>query len=315
MKNLSFVIQGPNLDSIENKITSKLILSIRKFFPESTVIFSTWENEITQTLPPIDKIIYNSDPGGFVYHKELNLLNNVNRQIVSTINGLIQVETEYAIKVRSDLIFINPKIINNLSNLNLVGGNNRFKLLSEHVLVSNQTSVNPRKRLIYPFHLCDWILAGKTKDLIRIWDIPLMPNSAFNYFNIQNGMNPYGNGYSSRYLPESYIISSFVGKYIDLIFSNSYDYENNNILISEYIVANNFIIKSNLQMGVKSQKYNKKLRTLLPMYTYHSWKKLAVKNGISNFDRQFDVLSFLLPIIGVFKIYFVIAGKLKKLLG
>lgn len=313
MKSLTFVIQGPNLDTDENKITSNLILSIRNFFPDSTIIFSTWENETTHKLPNLDKIIFNSDPGGILYHKELNILNNVNRQIVSTLNGLLGVETEYAIKVRSDLVFESGVIVNNLKHLGLSGGDQNFKLLSSHVVVSNQTSVNPRKKLAYPFHLCDWIYCGKTQDLIKIWDIPLMPEDWFQYFAHNDNFNKAGNSYLSRYLPESYITSSFVKKYMDISFQHSYDVGNNNIEISELITANNFIVKSNFQLGIRSQKYNKKMRTLLPMYTYTSWKNLAQKKGVEGFEIQFDLLAVILPIINLSKFFLILSGKLKKI--
>ena len=313
MRSLTFVIQGPNLDTDENKITSNLILSIRNFFPDSTIIFSTWENETIHKLPNLDKIVFNSDPGGILYHKELNILNNVNRQIVSTLNGLLGVETEYAIKVRSDLVFKSNVIVNNLKYLGLSGGDQNFKLLSNHVVVSNQTSVDPRKRLAYPFHLCDWIYCGKTQDLINIWDIPLMPEDWFQSFAPDDTFNNVGNSYLSRYLPESYIISSFVKKYMDISFQDSYDIKNNNIEISELIIANNFIVKSNFQLGIRSQKYNKKIRTLLPMYTYTSWKNLAKKKDIEGFEIQLDLLAIILPIINSFKFLFIFSGKLKKI--
>jgi len=307
---VTFVVQGPILDNPRNKITSNLIQSIRRYFPESRILISTWEGEKTRTLPRVEKIVYCSDPGAIIFLEQPKTFNNVNRQIVSTKHGLKEVSTMYAIKVRSDLILKNDKILNSLSFLDPSGRNTKYKYLNSYVLVTNQTSVNPRKQYKYPFAICDWFWAGRTEDLLDIWDINLMPEEWFRYFGEQEIMSKHNSRYLSKYFPESYITSSFIRKKRELEFEDSFDISQNNIELSEEIIANNFIIKSNWQLGIQSQKHRKPLRALIPMYTFTDWRKMAMRRNIKVIDNQFDALRFILPVLKKLNWIYKIRAKL-----
>jgi len=294
---VTFVVQGPILDNPRHKITSILIQSIRRYFPESKILISTWVGENTGSLPEVEKIIYCSDPGATVFLEQPKTFNNVNRQIVSTKQGLDEVNTKYAIKVRSDLILKNNRILNSLSYLDPSGRNTKYKYLNSYVLVTNQTSVNPRNQYRYPFAICDWFWAGRTEDLLDIWDIKLMPEEWFRYFGEKEIFAKHNLKYLSRYFPESYITSTFIRKKRDLEFEDSFDVSQDNIELSEDIIANNFIIKSNWQLGIQNQKHRKPLRTLIPMYTFTDWRKMAIRRNVKVIDNQFDALRFILPLL------------------
>ena len=93
---ITFVIQGQVVDA-----TKKTIASIRKLFPESKVILSTWKGENIDEIFT-DKVIENIDVGPTVIEFNKNLKPrtvNINRQIVSTINGLKSVDTKFAVKI------------------------------------------------------------------------------------------------------------------------------------------------------------------------------------------------------------------------
>ena len=310
---VTFVVQGPILENPRHKITSNLIQSIHKYFPESKIVVSTWEGENTESLPGVEKIIYCSDPGATVFLEQPKTFNNVNRQIESTKQGLEKVNTKYAIKVRSDLILKNNKILYSLSHLDPSDRNTEYKYLKSYVLVTNQTSVNPRIKYRYPFTICDWFWAGRTEDLLDIWDIRLMPEEWFRYFGEQEVLAKHNSKYLSKYFPESYITSTFIRKKRELEFENSFDVSQNNIELSEDIIANNFIIKSNWQLGIQSQKHRKPLRALIPMYTFTDWKKLAIQRNIRVIDNQFDALRFILPLLKRLNWIYKIQGKLKIL--
>lgn len=308
---LTFVIQGPNLDQQDDQITSNLIMSIRKYFPKAPIIFSTWDGEKIELLPYLEKIVFSPDPGANVFLDDPNTLNNVNRQIISTIAGLNQVETKYAVKLRSDLIFTNNKILASLCHLDLGNRNPDYAWLKNYVLVSNQTSVNPRLKYKYPYTICDWFSIGRTEDLRKIWDIRLMPDSWFQFFKDNENLPTPHPAYLSRYFPETYITSTFIRKYLPIVFDHSFDISNNNIEISEKIISNNFIIFSNWQLGIRSQKHNKNLRTLLPMYTFTSWKRMSKYQGINVNIFKPDLLHLVLNVIRCFSFLFIIEGKLK----
>jgi hypothetical protein len=176
--------------------------------------------------------------------------------------------------------------------------------------------VDPRRQITAVFTLCDWIYAGLTSDLLEIWSIPLMPREWFRYFHKSKGNVEYRAKYLSRYFPEEYIFRTFVQKKISFVQAHSYDVNEELILLSEKILANNIVIKSNLQLGVRSQKHSKPISVLLNMYSYKSWKKLAQAEGLVVRDSQFDLVGFVLPIVRhaqfVRKIWSKISIELKK---
>lgn len=80
-KEIAVVIQG----GVSDKYTLEVLQSIKKHLPGSFIILSTWEG--TKEIKGVDLQINNTDPGATILNKE-GQLNNINRQIVSTINGL-----------------------------------------------------------------------------------------------------------------------------------------------------------------------------------------------------------------------------------
>ena len=110
-RKISFVIQGPIHK--EKDITKNCCKSIRKFFPESKIILSTWKGSNSEGLD-IDEKIESDDPGSDIfYYNNHKLENNVNRMLRSSFNGLLAVKSEYSVKLRSDMYLQS----NSLSNL------------------------------------------------------------------------------------------------------------------------------------------------------------------------------------------------------
>lgn len=102
---ITFVVQGPvqifdGRDQPENA-TELCISSIRKYFPDSTILLSTWHEQDLSGLD-FDELVENEDPGPLDYGP---IRGNINRQIVSTRNGLQNVKTKWAAKIRSDHFF------------------------------------------------------------------------------------------------------------------------------------------------------------------------------------------------------------------
>ena len=86
--------------------------SIRKLFPLSFIILSTWENSDTLDIEYLcDKILYNRDPKGIPFSKVHSTEFNLDRQIISSLNGLKEVTTKYSMKLRSDMIIKNRNFL------------------------------------------------------------------------------------------------------------------------------------------------------------------------------------------------------------
>ena len=103
-KDISIVIQG----AINPTETPKCISSIRHNLPEAEIILSTWEGSDTSNLD-YDKLVLNQDPGATSITKKIK--NNMNRQLLSTQNGLKIAEKKYVLKLRSDLILSNTNFL------------------------------------------------------------------------------------------------------------------------------------------------------------------------------------------------------------
>jgi len=104
---ISFVVQGPVIKEGENT-TKEVLKSIRKNFPNSEIILSTWKNEAVEGLE-YDQIVFSDLPDS------LNLYTghqcNVNRQIVSTINGIHAASKKYLVKTRTNTLFTGNEIL------------------------------------------------------------------------------------------------------------------------------------------------------------------------------------------------------------
>ena len=135
-KDITFVVQG----AIDEKYITKCINSIIKYFKNSSIIISTWENEFVpdDVLAKVNKIIYNTDPGFCTRNcKPDGKPNNVNRQIVSTINGMKEVKTKYAVKIRSDFIIKNNNFLKYFDNYNKF--DNDYRIFEKRIVASFKT--------------------------------------------------------------------------------------------------------------------------------------------------------------------------------
>ena len=109
-KDITFVFQGPIIN--EDDATKKSFISVRKYFPDSKIILSTWKNSNFDNLD-FDEKIETQDPGAENYlYKNQKSFNNGNRMILSSYNGLINVKTKFAIKLRTDMYMQSNNLIN-----------------------------------------------------------------------------------------------------------------------------------------------------------------------------------------------------------
>lgn len=197
---ISVIVQG----AVNEEITSLCIDSIRKFLPNAEVILSTWENCNIKGLSP-DKLVMSKDPGFHLYSNDPNnkILNNINRQLVSSLAGLNLSEKKYAFKIRTDFILTGNSFLKFFKTFDAFEPT--YKIFKEKLLACSYFSRNPRLSKSYPFHPSDIAFFGLTEDLINIFDIPLMPDSEELYW----GSN---NIFYTRYVPEQYIFLNFLRK-------------------------------------------------------------------------------------------------------
>lgn len=278
---LTILFQGPVL--YENEETYDCIISARKIFPKANIILSTWKdhkNFIDEKFLKIEnlEIVYSEDPGAPFCKPNSPL--NVNRIILSSKNGLERVKTKYVFKCRSDIYFKNKNVINLYCKYkNAIESN--LNIVSEKVLFSNQTSLNPQ-RIPILYHLCDWVVVGNLLDVKKIFEIDLMPKEDFHWFLYNKKPEDYITpGNLSRYMSEDYIVYKFCKKYLPICNHDHYlDTNFNERKLWLQIIADNFIILPNKMIGIKSLKYhNVASFHLYKSFTYYEWRKLSKLNN------------------------------------
>ena len=294
-KLISIIFQGPIVNFKGVNVTKKAIETSMKIFPNAEIILSTWENETLSDLNHLPiKIILNEDPGSGLRKYNPKTYHNVNRIIVSSINGIKAASNELVIKCRSDIIFKNNNSIEFFDKFH--DYNNEITFLDQRVVVSNQTSINVKYGPPLLYHLCDWFYLGTKADLIKIFDIKLMPSEYEDYYYYnEKPENRIDKNNLSRYMVEDYIISTFLKKYTTIIHQYYCDFSILEYLKFEKILANNFIVVDNKRLGIYAYKYhNVAKKYLWKSYTFFEWKKIyyeyAVKKRtikVFDFDRMF----------------------------
>jgi hypothetical protein len=151
---LTFVIQGPIYFNDKINRTHQLIEEIISYFPNNQVIFSTWEGGNLSIKSENLKIIKSKDPGS--NKKVGRYTSNFKRQLISTLCGIKEVQTEYLVKLRSDTAL-------------------NFRSFKKFL-----TNLKPTKKIclfyestpIQLFMIDDKVMLGPKAELEKLWFIP-----------------------------------------------------------------------------------------------------------------------------------------------
>lgn len=166
-ENIAIVLQGPIVS--DNQITLRILNYYLSRYPRVKIVLSTWKETDPKELAPFlelsksnrIQLVLNEDPitpGVF----------NINRQIVSSHNGLsaINGEIEFAIKSRTDQVFTDSRFMNQLKIL--FDKYEKNKSDQSRIIIS---SLNTFAFRLYG--ASDMFQFGRTKDLLKFWYQPL----------------------------------------------------------------------------------------------------------------------------------------------
>jgi hypothetical protein len=227
--NITFVVQGPVVNNQE--ITSVgVVESIRYFYPRAEIILSTWEGEDISGIN-YDKLILNKDPGFF--RRNDGLLINVNRQIISTLEGLKLATNDIVVKIRTDTIVTNNLLCQIFQN------NKKAKYFENYLIITELFTRDPLKINLL-FHPSDLLLLGKKNDLIRLFSISLAEKHEL--------INEKG---ISILAPEQYIWLKYLFQFENLNLFNRLSPTTMNIILSEKLLHSNFLILKDESLGIK----------------------------------------------------------------
>ena len=256
-KDISVVVQGPIFHQLDEETgmewTERCTKSIRSVLPEAEIILSTWENEDVSKLE-YDRVLYNVDPG--VLHCTGTNLPNINRQLVSTLNGVKAASRKYVLKLRSESYIENEdfwKYFGLYTNRN-----KKFRITKNRLIIDQYVDPLPALR---PFYASEAYVFGLKEDILLYFDVPLasdqactgaMKGHSFRINRNRRLKNNYIDNVPRGY--EQYYMCEFINKYLR---EGKEDVDIKLIELSDLVIANNFIVLDGWNSyGIKSLKYS-----------------------------------------------------------
>ncbi|MGP4123818.1 MAG: WavE lipopolysaccharide synthesis family protein [Sodalis sp. (in: enterobacteria)] len=283
LNNVTIVMQGI---AVDNKGIRKEIINnirrVRKSFPLSKVIISTWQMQPALKIQ-FDKLahylgvsyILNDDPGAIIkIEGGTKYISNVNRMIVSSFYGISLAETTFVIKMRTDSYFTSNDIIGMIEKYII---NDRFEreidysVFNHRVINYNLFCRNAKGYLPYLFHPGDILFCGYKEDVMRIFDIALADDKIFKISRI-------GCLYAIMdYVPEQYIWVKCIEKHKKIaVFHGNSKSEKRLIVESERYYMNNFIPFNKNEISFCWQKHKSHYhgKGKYSVYDYSDWIRL-----------------------------------------
>jgi len=307
-KDISFVVQGPIV--LKDNQTYKCLNSIRKFFPQSKIILSTWKDSELSKLD-FDEVILSNDPGA-KYLSFNNYMNNINRMIISSKAGILKARTKFTVKLRTDMLVINSNLATLLSSIE-----NKKGLFKSKIIIPSNWSKNPDYDEKMLFHPSDFLYAGLTDDLRDLFSLPLMNESDMTWFlHNQIPKNAAIPSFIPRYSNEQYIFISFLNKkkFMHGI-NHAFDYSKKSHEAHNKFFLDNLVLKHAKNIGVNCQKYpykwpinikqaytEQEALNLDPKVNKIDWERIYFKiiTLIKTFLRAFEYFT-----LGFFKKFFL----------
>lgn len=291
---ISVVVQGPIYgfdEKYDKPITELCCLRIKELLPECELILSTWEGSCVKNII-FDKCIYNKDPGGILMVLDnVERMNNTNRMILSTKNGLKATTKKYVVKMRSDTYIENLSFLEKFGEFPLLDSNSCIR---ERIISLSATHPTRGSGII--FSLSDWFEFGLREDVIKLWDIDLQPTE-----NIveSNGKKLW----KDNQVGESYFWPMFLKN--DLLFNkviagntSAIPLNKDNIDLSERALAKYVVLFEGRQLGVNSLKYwdknyVRKDFARASCYMHFEWEQLYKKYCNQDYRVHIDLCGHL----------------------
>jgi hypothetical protein len=279
---ICFIVQGP-IYRTEDVSTRKTLNSIRKYFPKSYIILSTWKNENISDLD-YDNLVLNEDVGGIkmldIWRESLINV-NTNRQILSTMNAIKTTNKAYVAKIRSDALITNNNL-KKLLNYKYEKFENTYfenRILSLPALNPKKPLIGGKKMKIYStITLPDWYFIGQYNDMYNFFDIELQNEIDLKGEKIK-GSYCLQNNLSS----EQYFFYKFLKKNDQEIkIQVSENKIVNDIEKTEKLLVSNFSFHSSEKLGITNQKYPKSSYGAEPifssgLFTRNEWIRMYNK--------------------------------------
>jgi hypothetical protein len=279
---ISVILQGPVVNDIYPPsglpTTFYAIRKVRELLPKSEIIVSTWEGQDTALLEA-DIVICSRDPGGQLSPVANGVINNVNRQIISTTSGLNVASSALALKIRSDTILTGTNFIKVFQKSKPPKA--EWALFENRIISNNLSSRNPRAMPHMPlsFHPADHVHFGLLCDLKTLWDIPLQSDEDAEFFMRHPRPDRFRDcRETSRLTPEQYICTSAFSKKFPI---NMAHYVDPHVIdLSEKLLLNNFVFLADREFPIHLMKYHNEHHSKFEWMRYPAkkpWWKICGK--------------------------------------
>ncbi|WP_233219088.1 WavE lipopolysaccharide synthesis family protein [Photobacterium sp. GB-27] len=311
---ITVVVQGPVQTFAdrqqEDGITQRCLRSVRQMLPGAHIILSTWKDQDLAGLD-YDQLVISEDPGPNTrYYKKNGTPQhyNNNRQIVSTLAGLKQVQTKYVVKLRSDNYLESNDFINIQQQYK--SRCDAFKFLKERVVVPNIFTRKYAKGHRVAFHVSDFFYFGLTEDVLALWQFELIPEFTLTKPGMLN------DGYPDYPVDCTQLLFLNALKQFDptIHLNGLLDNNKHTIYQSELCMANNLVVASAEDIGLGlCKKFKEKVRVSKPKgkcahYQYREWQELYKKYCDARFDVNYPLKEklglFFERCLYVFPVYF-----------
>jgi len=305
-RDICVVVQGPI--HTQDNLTKRVLESVRTHLPDAELILSTWKGSDVDGLD-CDILLLNDDPGPLNVPNKSKI--NLNRQIVSTRNGLQKATRTYAMKLRTDTLLTGTGFIDAFDKY--PERREDFKVFEHKIVIPTLYTRNPRRS--YLFHPSDIFQFGLRSDMIELWSIPLYSKTVI--------FNPEFEG-----PPEQFLWLSVLKKQG---FNITYSLNTLSPLlafVSEVSLLNNFIIQSFEELTLKlperfigfsgphlcytkreiESAYNDFCVHKKKNYSFQDYFYFLIKFSITKFSLSYPTISKIATQLGVREIYSRILG-------
>lgn len=251
---ISVVVQGA-----VDASTPKCLQSIRKVLPDAKIILSTWKDSQVDELE-YDVLITNQDPGAFPCDViENSIMNNINRQLVSSYEGLKCCTGKYAIKMRTDFYLESADFLNYFNRFDKY--NDKYKFVKSRIVGCTSYSRNPRSKipsLVMPYCPSDFFFFGYSEDILKLFSRELITSIEekmyFDQYPEKRELLNYKDALC-RFMPEQSIWMGFIQKNMDNLYCDSRDHiTKKNQYLTEITFVNNLVLCSCQQLGINTAK-------------------------------------------------------------
>jgi hypothetical protein len=287
---ITFVVQGPVIFKDGQNLAAVCLESIRRNFPASRIIFSTHKGSVTDELLCDTLIINETDDPQIIENDRVGNTMTMNLQATSTFSGLQAVQTEYAVKIRSDMCVRNRNLIHLLEERPRRKHIRNLTLTDELVIVLNWSTVDPRKYLKLAHHPSDQLFAGKTNDLKKIWSVPKYPIEYMRWFDSHPYPESAQHGDSlTRFRCETWIWINFIKNAWEEPLDSSYSFSDEICNESIKLMVHNLQVVTARMAGVYSLKNPEPtISSRAKMLTHFDWIVCARANGVKARVRNLD---------------------------